>query len=1390
MKRILTLLLVLALSVAALASCDVLSKIPGLGDLINPPCTEHVDADGDYVCDNCEAELERPHEHTWVDATCTSPKKCSECGATEGDPIAHTYGENGSCSCGALDPEYEALLDASAYVRQLYKDEAKYTPKNYNLVGVVPVGDVNFTVVWTVDYENITIVTTPDGSALVTVPELDPDHEYPYTLTATITSAKGYVATRTFERALPMLQPMTFDEFVEAEDAAFVTIQGLVSGVFSKSTGSTINGLYVQDMNGDGGYYVYALEEDVNGKILPGMTVRVSGTKDVYNGTLEVVDAAVTVVDETIKEVTPVDYTDKLSKAEALDSADLVYAQGLLVTIKGVTIGEPGDNGYYYFHLGDKQVYLRISSSNNATTKEALEAIKSAHAANYANIADVTGVISVYSGKFYLVPVSADAFNNFKQPERTDAEKLELELETIKLPDAVVKNTVITLPTTGASYDAVKFDWKSDKDCAVVKDGTLTVTLPEEATTVTLTLTATIGELTETKTYEISVSAKSKFINVVVDTPVDGEEYYFMLTQENLNKDLFFNGKMDGYYFATAESAEEAVKIKVVALADGKYDLMVGEKYLGIIHTEEGYINVKILDEAPAGKFVWNTEYKTFTTDIEGKGTYYLGTYSNYNTISASTIDKAATSFVAHLVLVKPDSDGQVNLTDTLLGLGAYAEGTAEVEDFGFGFTELGSYGNGIQMRIKEDRVASLWNTVGFTYGIAKIELVYNSEKSPYDNKDAFAFYFGNDSEVSACTVKLSTVAGQKVYTITPDKDTYTFFKMELLLSYSFYWDEINIVLTNFEEEACEHEWADATCTEAKKCGKCGETEGEALGHKINAETHLCSACGADDPEYYWPMTIPEALAANKGKLVSITGKVVEIKEAWSSYNNMSVYIEDEAGNKIYVFRTKTQVNLGDTITVSGKVDVYNDEKQIGSGSTAVIETGEPEKEEVKIALTDTALGLGAYAAGNATVDGANFAFTELGSYGNGIQMRIKNGNVATLWNTSAFSGGIIRIELVYNSEKSTYDNTDAFAFYFGNDSEVSGCTVKLSTVAGQKVYTITPDKDTYTFFKMELLLSYTFYWDEINIIVAKSDEEQPSEPETPVNPECTIPEALERADGADVIVTGTVTADDNNNSVTIKDADGNTLYAYKVATAISVGDVVTITGKMGTHNDNRQIAQGATAVIDTKHTCEYNPATCLVKELCKYCGAEKEGSALGDHSFDETGLCACGLRQFAEGVNVADFDSFVVEGTNDNSYTNRTNKDGWTINNGRCDEQSVWGGADQIILNGKTSNVGKLTSCKLTGGIKKLYVDYGYAFSESNGVSFKIVIKNAEGTVVASTDVVNADLAKLESAQFVWTLETPVEGEFVIEIVNNCPTNKDGNADRYTLFNLAWENV
>ena len=85
-----------------------------------------------------------------------------------------------------------------------------------------------------------------------------------------------------------------------------------------------------------------------------------------------------------------------------------------------------------------------------------------------------------------------------------------------------------------------------------------------------------------------------------------------------------------------------------------------------------------------------------------------------------------------------------------------------------------------------------------------------------------------------------------------------------------------------------------------------------------------------------------------------------------------------------------------------------------------------------------------------------------------------------------------------------------------------------------------------------------------------------------------SIAEALELADGAEVILVGVVTEINTawseqfgNISVTIADATG-TMYLYRLSTNVQVGDIITVTGKVGSYKGAKQIAQGATAEIMT----------------------------------------------------------------------------------------------------------------------------------------------------------------------------------------------------------------
>ena len=210
------------------------------------------------------------------------------------------------------------------------------------------------------------------------------------------------------------------------------------------------------------------------------------------------------------------------------------------------------------------------------------------------------------------------------------------------------------------------------------------------------------------------------------------------------------------------------------------------------------------------------------------------------------------------------------------------------------------------------------------------------------------------------------------------------------------------------------------------------------MGTYNNARQVAAGATATIDDPAPIEVTIPEALETPDEQRVIVKGTVKTIDTAWNEqYKNISVTIEDAEGKTLYIFRLATNVNVGDVITVSGRMATYKGARQIAAGATAEIATGDA--------------------------------------------------------------------------------------------------------------------------------------------------------PEEPAGPaEVTIPQALATEDGIEVIVKGTVkeintewSESFGNITVTIEDADGNTLYVFRMKTNVKVGDKITITGKIGSYNGAKQIAAGATAVIE-----------------------------------------------------------------------------------------------------------------------------------------------------------------------------------------------------------------
>ena len=601
MKKILILILVLSLSLSVMVGCDKLTElVPGLENI-----------------------LPGAHQHNYVDGVC----ECGEKDPTYVAPHEHNFVE-GKCECGEEDPNYVPPVEEDAdlkaaydYVHQNTKTIAEKTGANYKVILNAPVGSKNYAVVWEIIGTDEVVI---EGDTVV-VPE--PTADINYTLKFTVTNEKGETLSREYSHIVPKFKYNTFAEYAAAEDEAPLVICGIVSGVFSKTTGSSANGLYIQDLNNEGGYYVYNLTDDPNGVILPGMTVKVKGNKDLYNGTYELIDAEVVVIDETIKAIEPIDYTELLLGAAALNDAALVEKQGMLVTVKGVTLLEAGDNGYYYFQAGNHKVYLRISSSNNATTKEALETIKSIHGANYGNLADITGVISLYNGNFYLSPVSADMISNVKVPERSDAEKIALELDALSLPTSISTDTVVELPLVGSSYDNVVITWTIDNaDFTISEDGKLSIALGSSAVTLKLTATLTCGEATDSKEFTIDVSA-----SLVMNESL---AYVPYINQVNNGTVLYLDGGVSGRYLTTTTDASKAAAV-YAEKAEGGYKFYIlgddGAKlYINIYKNADNKDSVNY-DAAGETVFTYNKTVNAFVTNLEGVDVY-LGIYNTFDT--------------------------------------------------------------------------------------------------------------------------------------------------------------------------------------------------------------------------------------------------------------------------------------------------------------------------------------------------------------------------------------------------------------------------------------------------------------------------------------------------------------------------------------------------------------------------------------------------------------------------------------------------------------------------------------------------------------------------------------------------------------------------------------
>lgn len=161
-----------------------------------------------------------------------------------------------------------------------------------------------------------------------------------------------------------------------------------------------------------------------------------------------------------------------------------------------------------------------------------------------------------------------------------------------------------------------------------------------------------------------------------------------------------------------------------------------------------------------------------------------------------------------------------------------------------------------------------------------------------------------------------------------------------------------------------------------------------------------------------------------------------------------------------------------------------------------------------------------------------------------------------------------------------------------------------------------------------------------------------------------------------------------------------------------------------------------------------------------------------------------CVLTLFGVGraENKADFPTM---GEKENtSYSTYTSTNGWKAVNSQL---RMINNETAPTLNGKTTAVGVLTSPTLNDGIGSLSFKYQNTYSEKNGVSLRIEVKQ-NGSVVYTESLTNKNVT--QNTEYSFT-SNPINkvGDFIIEITNLSPSNNSSNADRVSIYELTWTN-
>ena len=870
--------------------------------------------------------------------------------------------------------------EAKTYLFNIYKDSAAAPVVDYDLVAKVIIDGTSFAVTWTVDNDAITIKESNKANFWTVDLPAKNDAEVAYVLTATITDAEGATVQLTFNKTLPVIDSTGITTTpVEGVAYKLYMVQvNLGQKLYATATDEQDH-KYIQTTNdatksadfyvekdGDGykwytiingvKNYVYAQGIDNNGKIskyigfsTENATVfnhvaETNSWQTTINGIKYCVGTYNTYKTICISEATYITAENTGVSQFVVEFMTAEYANTLTPDAEPETITDSAKVIEKVYGLADGETVggtfivtgtiTELDSYGNPTI--VVTGLEDKPVLCY-KLTDDRFVVGA------TITVTAKMLKNYKETY----ELMECTLNNIVLPGnepaPETQLGVVDLPEVGVAYKLGLFHGNEAAD--VFFNGNIYVNnkgteypwylaYAGAADAIDVYLEAVEGVEGSYRLYFMNGEAKTYIrmyprdgdttkgtLELTTTVPTECYTYnteYKTLVYTSTTGEQFYMGS-SGTYTSISTSAISSISnsdsypVHFYAAGAGNNG---GSTPDDGGNTPDDGGNTPIDPQPPvAGNGVLTSDKVFAEIPVEAEGSYpsysnYNGTYT-YNGMTITTVDVLRSSHGVPYVFQVKKASGVLTISNVTV--------------------------NSVTIVL----VSSYDSPYMPTITLGGVELTYDSAAA-LATKEATGTKNSSGYDVSRFTISIALTAettGDLVISNTS--------------SGAMYFESITIASSGASVDpapSCEHtntttNTVDATCTEAGSttvvCNDCGKTVSttaiDALGHSY--VDGVCSKCNENEPAGPVEMTISEALQATVGAQVKLTGTVSDIYYTWNTqYNNMSVYITDDSGARIIVFRTTVQVKIGDVVTVIGEIGAYNEVNQIAEGNTLTID--------------------------------------------------------------------------------------------------------------------------------------------------------------------------------------------------------------------------------------------------------------------------------------------------------------------------------------------------------------------------------------------------------------------------------------------------------------------